>query len=104
MTMLAPFSEAIQTILTGDPLLWLAVGVIFGIIVGSLPGIGGSLGMALVLPLTLPLSGINAIILLVSIYSGAMYGGSIAAILLNAPGTSAAAATTLDGYRDRGKR
>lgn len=98
MTMLATFSEAIQTIFTGDPLLWLAIGIIFGIIVGSLPGIGGSLGMALVLPLTLPLSGINAIILLVSIYSGAMYGGSISAILLNAPGTSAAAATTLDGY------
>ncbi|WP_394328115.1 tripartite tricarboxylate transporter permease [Halostagnicola kamekurae] len=92
------FVEALQTISTGEPVLWLTVGVLFGIFVGSLPGIGGSLGMALVLPLTLPLSGVNAIILLVSIYSGAMYGGSIAAILLNAPGTSAAAATTLDGY------
>lgn len=98
MSTLASLSEAVQTILTGEPLLWLVVGILFGIIVGSLPGIGGSLGMALVLPLTLPLSGVNAIILLVSIYSGAMYGGSIAAILLNAPGTSAAAATTLDGY------
>lgn len=98
MSMLSSFVEAAQTIFTGEPILWLVVGVLFGIIVGSLPGIGGSLGMALVLPLTLPLDGVNAIILLVSIYSGAMYGGSIAAILLNAPGTSAAAATTLDGY------
>ncbi|SFT03243.1 putative tricarboxylic transport membrane protein [Halostagnicola kamekurae] len=98
MSMSTAFVEALQTISTGEPVLWLTVGVLFGIFVGSLPGIGGSLGMALVLPLTLPLSGVNAIILLVSIYSGAMYGGSIAAILLNAPGTSAAAATTLDGY------
>lgn len=96
--MIDAFSEAIATILTGEPVLWLVLGVLIGIFVGSLPGIGASLGMALILPLTLPLDGVNAIILLVSIYSGGMYGGSIAAILLNAPGTSAAAATTLDGY------
>ncbi|ELY97070.1 tripartite tricarboxylate transporter permease [Natrialba asiatica] len=96
--MLDALSEAISIILTGEPLLWLTVGILIGIFVGSLPGIGASLGMALILPLTLPLDGVNAIILLVSIYSGGMYGGSIAAILLNAPGTSAAAATTLDGY------
>ncbi len=54
--------------------------------------------MAVVLPLTVPLDGITAIILLISIYSGAMYGGSIAAILINTPGNAAAAATTFDGY------
>ena len=74
------------------------VGLLLGIFFGSLPGIGSSLGMAIILPLTLPLEGISAIILLVSIYSGAMYGGSIAAILINVPGTAAAAATTFDGY------
>ncbi|AZH25330.1 tripartite tricarboxylate transporter permease [Haloplanus aerogenes] len=74
------------------------LGLLLGIFFGSLPGIGSSLGMAIILPLTLPLEGISAIILLVSIYSGAMYGGSIAAILINVPGTAAAAATTFDGY------
>lgn len=96
--MLEALNEAFGTILTGEPLLWLTVGILIGIFVGALPGIGASLGMALILPLTVPIGGTNAIILLVSIYSGGMYGGSIAAILLNAPGTSAAAATTLDGY------
>ena len=36
--------------------------------------------------------------LLLGIYCGGMYGGSISAILIHAPGTPAAAATLLDGY------
>ncbi|MFC7009820.1 tripartite tricarboxylate transporter permease [Halalkalicoccus salilacus] len=76
----------------------MVLGVVVGIIVGALPGMGASLGMAIVLPLTLPLNPVNALILLVGIYSGSMYGGSIAAILINVPGTAGSAATTLDGY------
>lgn len=77
---------------------WILLGLVFGIVIGMIPGLGPNLGMAIVLPLTVKLDGISAILLLVSIYSGAMYGGSIAAILINAPGTAAAAATTFDGY------
>ncbi|WP_331233013.1 tripartite tricarboxylate transporter permease [Natronorarus salvus] len=77
---------------------WMALGLVLGIVLGALPGIGSPVGMALVLPLTLPLDATSAIVLLVAIYSGAMFGGSIAAILINAPGTESAAATTLDGY------
>ncbi|MDL5360745.1 tripartite tricarboxylate transporter permease [Halalkalicoccus sp. NIPERK01] len=77
---------------------WMTVGLLLGIVLGALPGIGSPVGMAIVLPLTLPLDSTSAIILLASIYSGAMFGGSIAAILINAPGTESAAATTLDGY------
>jgi len=76
----------------------MVIGVLAGIIVGALPGVGTSLGMAIILPLTLPMSGVNALVLLVGVYSGSMYGGSIAAILINAPGTAGSAATTLDGY------
>jgi len=76
----------------------MVIGVLAGIVVGALPGVGTSLGMAIILPLTLPMSGVNALILLVGVYSGSMYGGSIAAILINAPGTAGSAATTLDGY------
>ena len=39
-----------------------------------------------------------AVILLVSIYISSNYGGSITAVLINTPGTPAAAATALDGY------
>ena len=79
-------------------IIWMILGLLLGIFIGALPGMGPSLGMAIVLPLTIALDPSSAIILLIGIYSGAMYGGSIAAILINAPGTAAAAATTFDGY------
>lgn len=85
-------------LITGYTLLYMAIGILLGIGLGMIPGMGTSLGMAIVLPLTIVLEPIDAIILLIAIYSGGMYGGSIAAILINTPGTSAAAATTLDGY------
>ncbi|MFC6838025.1 tripartite tricarboxylate transporter permease [Halomarina ordinaria] len=90
--------EGIGIALTPSILLWMVVGLVLGMVLGALPGIGSPVAMAIVLPLTLPLPAEAAIILLVAIYSGAMFGGSVAAILLNAPGTESAAATTLDGY------
>ncbi len=95
---LAAFAEGIGMIASGTTFFWLIGGVLLGIIIGALPGLGPSLGMAILLPLTAPMEAGDAIILLVSIYSGAMYGGAISAILLNAPGTAAAAATTFEGY------
>lgn len=92
------FFEAVGILFTVDTFVWVIVGLVLGMIGGALPGVGSALSMAIILPLTLPLSPVNAIILLVSMYSGAMYGGSIAAILVNVPGTGAAAATTFDGY------
>lgn len=90
--------EGINIALTPSILGWMLLGLLAGMVLGALPGIGSPVAMAIALPLTLPLPPEAAIILLVAIYSGAMYGGSVAAILLNAPGTESAAATTLDGY------
>jgi putative tricarboxylic transport membrane protein len=95
---LPTLAEAAGHVLSGQTPLWILVGLVVGIFFGALPGIGATLGMAIVLPLTIPLEGTDAIILLISIYSGAMYGGSISAILINVPGTAGAAATTFDGY------
>ncbi len=92
------FIEGVTVAFSWPTVGWMAFGVLLGILIGAVPGIGPNLGMAVVLPLTLPLGGTNAIILLIGIYSGSMYGGSIAAILVNVPGTAAAAATTFDGY------
>ncbi len=92
------FFEGLSIATTPEMIMWLTLGLLLGIVLGALPGIGSPVGMAIVLPLTLPLDATAAIILLVAIYSGAMFGGSIAAILINAPGTESAAATTLDGY------
>ena len=75
------------------------IGVIGGITIGALPGLTATMGVAVLLPLTFGMEPVTGFALLLSVYCGAIYGGSISAILINTPGTPAAAATTLDGYR-----
>ena len=79
-------------------LLLIAAGTTIGMFVGAMPGLSATMAIALLLPLTFPLPTASGLSLLASLYMGAMYGGSIAAILLRTPGTPAAAATVLDGY------
>lgn len=74
------------------------VGVAFGIILGAIPGFTGSLGIALLLPVTFSMDPLPSLVLLLSVYTGGLFGGSITAILLNTPGSPAAVATTFDGY------
>ncbi len=71
---------------------------ILGIIIGALPGLTATMGIALLTGLTYGLPTEVALVVLMSLYIGAIYGGSITAILLNIPGTGSAAATALDGY------
>ena len=52
----------------------------------------------LLLLFTLTMDPVHAIAVLVTIYVSATFAGSITAILINTPGTSAAAATTFDGF------
>ena len=74
-------------------------GLILGMIVGCIPGLSVTLGIILLLPLTYSFkSPDTAIIALLAVYVGGMYGGSISAITLNTPGTNSAIATTFDGY------
>ena len=75
-------------------------GVSLGILFGALPGLTATMGVTLLLPLTLGLNlGPQAsMAMLVGVYVGAIYGGSVAAILICTPGTPAAAATVLDGF------
>ncbi|WP_368416913.1 tripartite tricarboxylate transporter permease [Falsiroseomonas sp.] len=81
-----------------DAWLWVVPGLLIGLIFGALPGISVSMAMALVLPATLYMDFLPAIIFLTSVYTGAGFGGSIPAVLINIPGTSSAVATTFDGY------
>jgi len=84
---------------TGTPIILVAaIGVAWGIVGGALPGISPSITMALLLPFTYTLDPTSAVVLLACTYVGAEYGGSVPAILINTPGTNAAAATTIDGY------
>jgi len=69
-----------------------------GIIVGMLPGLTATMGVALMTTLTFNMPAENAILILICMYVGAIYGGGRSAILLNIPGTPANAATAMDGY------
>lgn len=80
-------------------ILLLIAGVIVGIIIGALPGLTATMGVALFLPVTFGMEAVAGILLLIGVYFGSIYGGSISAILLNTPGTPASAATALDGYQ-----
>lgn len=79
-------------------ILALLAGAAVGYVVGSIPGLTPSIGIALLIPFTFTLEPITALVLLVTLYVAAEYGGGITAILVNAPGTPAAAATAFDGY------
>jgi putative tricarboxylic transport membrane protein len=76
------------------------IGCFLGTIIGALPGLGPSNGVAILIPLTftLGLDATSALVLMTSVYYGAMYGGRISSILLNIPGDEPALMTTLDGY------
>ncbi len=76
----------------------IVIGTALGIIVGAMPGLSGPTGLALMIPFTYILSPIVSIVLLISIYVGAEYGGSITAITINTPGTPSGAITAIDGY------
>ena len=90
---------AMLSVATDPYLLFLIfVTTILGVVIGVLPGLGATTGAALLLPFTLTMDPVHAIAVLATIYVSATFAGSITAILINTPGTSAAAATTFDGY------
>ena len=74
------------------------IGAAGGVLLGAIPGMTATMGVALLIPFSFGMDLIPSVGLLLGIYCGGMYGGSISAILIHAPGTPAAAATLLDGY------
>ena len=96
---LAAFGAAVAMLAGSlEAWIWVVPGLLIGLLFGALPGISVSMAMALVLPATLYMEFLPAIIFLTSVYTGAGFGGSIPAVLINIPGTSSAVATTFDGY------
>ena len=74
------------------------LGVLIGVIVGALPGLSSPLAIALLLPFTITLEPVSAICMMAALYCAGTFGGSITAILINAPGAPPAVATAFDGY------
>jgi putative tricarboxylic transport membrane protein len=80
-------------------ILLLVGGIVLGLVIGILPGLGPPIAIALALPFTFYLDTVPSLILLLGIYSAAIYGGSISAIAVGIPGTGAAIATVQDGHK-----
>ena len=91
-------SAAFQMYFQVSVLLATLFGVAMGIVLGSIPGLTATMAIALIVPMTFSMSPVASIGMLVGAYKGGCFGGSIPAIMLNTPGTPAAAATVLDGF------
>ncbi|MCW1930986.1 tripartite tricarboxylate transporter permease [Pararhodobacter zhoushanensis] len=100
MDILSNLAMGFSIALSPWSLMLAVIGCFIGTIVGALPGLGPANGVALLIPITfsMGLDAMSALVLLTSVYYGAMYGGRISSILLNIPGDEPAMMTTLDGY------
>ena len=96
--LLDTIANAFAIFATLENVLILCLGVVIGTIVGAIPGMTTPMAVALTLPFTFTMQPVTGILLLLGVYKGGIYGGSITAILINAPGTPAASCTALDGY------
>ena len=96
--MLTNLQTGFELFFTLANLIAIVVGVFGGVMIGAIPGLTATMAVALALPFTFGLDPVTSILLLLGIYKGGIYGGSITAILIRAPGTPAAACTVLDGY------
>lgn len=93
-----PLTESIAAAMDPMILLMIALATIFGAIIGALPGFSSVMAISLLLPVVYPMDPLMGLLVLGSIYMGAMYGDANAAILLNIPGTASSLPTTFDGF------
>ncbi|RKZ97976.1 MAG: hypothetical protein DRQ43_02190 [Gammaproteobacteria bacterium] len=88
-----------QTLFSNPSVLFfIFMGAFVGIVVGALPGLTASAAIAMLVPVTFYLDPLSALAFLYVIGKAGRFGGSIAAILFNTPGTASSAATMQDGY------
>ena len=88
----------IASIMNLESILLLVVSIMAGIIIGALPGLTATMGVSLLVSTTLGLGVVNALVVMIGVFLGGIYGGSRSAILLNVPGTPSSAATALEGF------
>lgn len=98
MDILHLLGQGFAIALTPENLVWVTFGTVMGTLVGALPGLGPTAGMSVLLPFAFAMNPTSSLIMLGGIYYGAMYGGTITAILLNIPGESDSVWTALEGH------
>lgn len=91
----AGFLHALEPLNFGLILLGLAVGVV----AGALPGITMVNAIVLVLPFSYLMGIVPALLLMIGVYCGGVFGGSITAILFNIPGDPMNVPTAWEGFR-----
>lgn len=92
------YIHAIQVFFTIENFVVVTAGLFIGIMIGAIPGLNVPMIVALLLPITFYMDAVAGLCLLMGVYKGGTYGGSISAVLLNTPGAPAAAVTGVDGY------
>lgn len=90
--MLTAFTAGLMSVFTPMGLLAILGGVLCGIFVGVMPGLSSVMGMSIMLPVALAMDGNMGVLMMLGIFCGAIYGGSITAIMINTPGTANSAA------------
>ena len=95
---LSALGRSIGSFIAFWPIVYTLGATLLGILIGCMPGLSATLGIALMTTLTIKMAPNDAILILICVYVGAIYGGSRTAILLNIPGTAANAAACLDGF------
>lgn len=88
----------VASLLNPESLILLALATLAGIVIGALPGLTSTMGVSLLVSTTLGLGPANALVVMIGVFLGGIYGGSRSAILLNVPGTPSSAATALEGF------
>jgi len=90
--------ETFMVVLAPMNFLFMVLGVFIGIVFGAIPGLSGGIAIIVLLPLTFSMEPMSGILMLLGIYNGGTYGGSITSILIGTPGTTGNAATVADGF------
>jgi len=98
MSFLDSIMAGLSLVSSIEAFLALFIGICIGVVGGAIPGLSATMAVALTLPFTFSLQPITGILLLLGVYKGGIFGGSIPAILIKTPGTPASSATILDGY------
>lgn len=74
------------------------VGVTFGILWGAMPALSTTMAMALLIGLSTGMGQDTAIMFILGVFTGSVFGGTITAVLINIPGTPDAVPTMIEGH------
>ncbi len=92
------FLDYLLLVLSPYMLLVCLIGVTLGILWGAMPGLSTTMAMALLIGLSAGMGQNVAIMFMLGVYTGSVFGGAISAVLINIPGTPDAVPTMLEGH------